>query len=83
MTWGRFLSTHGLKAEPEVRLCGWGGGGGGGLIWSRQEYPNLLQWGIWVPAQRSRSFYDLLFSETSRYPGKRTHVYQHRWCDGE
>ena len=47
----------------------------GSLILPRQEYPNLLHWGIWVPAQRSRSFYDLSFSEASRYPGKRTNVY--------
>ena len=38
----------------------------GSLISSRQEYPNLLQWGIWVPAQRSISLYDLLLSEASR-----------------
>ena len=44
----------------------------GSLISSRQEYPNLLQWGIWVPAQRGRSLYDLSFSEASRYLGKRT-----------
>ena len=49
----------------------------GSLISSRQEYPNLLQWGIWVPAQRSRSHYDILFSEASRYPGKRSNVCHH------
>ena len=53
----------------------------GSLISSRQEYPNLLHWGIWVPAQRSRSLYYLLVSEASQYPGKRTNVYHHR--DGE
>ena len=55
----------------------------GSFISTRQEYPNLLQRGIWVSAQRSRSIYDLSFSEASRYPGKRTNVYHHRWRDGE
>ena len=50
----------------------------GSLISSRQEYPNLLRWEINVPAQRSRSLYELSFSEASRYPGKRTNVYHHR-----
>ena len=57
----------------------------GSMISSRQENPNLLQWEIWVPAQSSRSLYDLSFSEASWYPGKRTtcNVYRHRWRDGE
>ena len=75
-TWGRFWSTHGLKAEPEVHLCG-------EFHFVTQEYPNLLPWGIWVSAQRGRSIYDLSFSVASRYPGKRTNVYHHRWRDGE
>ena len=36
---------------------------------SISEYPNLFQWGILVPAQRSRSLYDLCFHKQAGTQG--------------
>ena len=54
-----------MKAEPEVHLCG-------AFDFVTQKISEFAQVGNLDSAQRSRSLYDLSFSEASQYPGKRT-----------